>query len=213
MIIPQSISFGNCGDGPERPRISKLSGPLIDEGLLGGLAAVVYTYGFLAIEKTLMQEVSTPDLSDQFPQVRALELTLVNYGLIKQFGGPVVTIKCHEDNSLVKQAVSEPGQGRVIVVDGGGSLRRALLGDMLAEQAAKNGWAGLVINGVVRDVDEIAKTSLGVQALGHFPMKTEKLGVGQRDVVLYIGGATIAPGDYVYADNNGVIVSKEALLN
>ena len=113
----------------------------------------------------------------------------------------------------MKQAVSEPGQGRVIVVDGGGSLRRALLGDMLAEQAAKNGWAGLVINGVVRDVDEIAKTSLGVQALGHFPMKTEKLGVGQRDVVLYIGGATIAPGDYVYADNNGVIVSKEALLN
>ena len=159
-----------------------------------------------------MQDISTPDLSDEFPQVRALELTLVNYGLIKQFAGQVVTIKCHEDNSLVKQAVSEPGQGRVIVVDGGGSLRRALLGDMLAEQAANNGWSGLVINGVIRDVDEIAKTNLGVQALGHCPLKTEKLGMGQRDVVLHFGGAVIAPGDYVYADNNGVIVSKEALL-
>lgn len=159
-----------------------------------------------------MQKISTPDLSDEFPQVRALELTLVNYGLIKQFAGQVVTIKCHEDNSLVKQAVSEPGQGRVIVVDGGGSLRRALLGDMLAEQASDNGWSGLVINGVIRDVDEIAQTNLGVQALGHCPLKTEKLGVGQRDIVLHFGGAVIAPGDYVYADNNGVIVSKEALL-
>ncbi|MFK8047691.1 MAG: ribonuclease E activity regulator RraA [Halioglobus sp.] len=159
-----------------------------------------------------MQKISTPDLSDEFPQVRALELTLVNYGLIKQFAGQVVTIKCHEDNSLVKQAVSEPGQGRVIVVDGGGSLRRALLGDMLAEQASENGWSGLVINGVIRDVDEIAQTELGVQALGHCPLKTEKLGMGQRDVELHFGGAVIAPGDYVYADNNGVIVSKEPLL-
>jgi len=100
----------------------------------------------------------------------------------------------------------------VIVVDGGGSRRRALLGDMLAEKAAANGWAGLVIDGVIRDVDEIGETQLGVQALGTCPLKTEKLGVGQRDIALQIGGVLIAPGDYIYADNNGVIVSKRPLL-
>jgi regulator of ribonuclease activity A len=159
-----------------------------------------------------MSVISTPDLSDEAPEVRALELQFYNFGAIKQFGGRAVTIKCHEDNSLVKQCVGEAGAGRVIVVDGGGSQRRALLGDMLAEKAAANGWAGLVINGVIRDVDEIGQTNLGVQALGTCPIKTEKLGVGQRDIVIHMGGVDIAPGDYVYADNNGVIVSKRALL-
>jgi len=160
----------------------------------------------------MMSNVSTPDLSDEFPEVRAIELSWVNYGQIKQFAGQVVTIKCHEDNSLVKQAVSESGEGRVIVVDGGGSRRRALLGDMVAAQAADNGWAGIVINGVIRDVDEVAVTPLGVQALGHCPLKTEKLGAGQRDVTLHIGGVLVAPGDYVYADNNGILVSQRSLL-
>ena len=123
-----------------------------------------------------------------------------------------MTIKCHEDNSLVKQAVGEAGEGRVLVVDGGGSRRRALLGDMLAEQAASNDWAGLVIFGVIRDVDEIGATAVGVQALGTIPVKTEKLGVGQRDIPLSFGGVDILPGDYIYADNNGVLVSREALL-
>jgi len=159
-----------------------------------------------------MSVISTPDLSDEAPEVRALELQFYNFGAIKQFGGRAVTIKCHEDNSLVKQSVDEAGAGRVIVVDGGGSQRRALLGDMLADKAAANGWAGLVINGVIRDVDEIGQTNLGVQALGTCPIKTEKLGVGQRDIVIHMGGVDIAPGDYVYADNNGVIVSKRALL-
>ena len=159
-----------------------------------------------------MATISIPDLSDEAPEVSAIELPLVNYGAIKQFGGAAVTIKCHEDNSLVKQCVGEPGNGRVIVVDGGGSRRRALLGDMLAEKAAANGWAGLVIDGVIRDVDEIGATQLGVQALGTCPLKTEKLGVGQRDIALQIGGVLIAPGDYIYADNNGVIVSKRPLL-
>ncbi len=159
-----------------------------------------------------MTEISTPDLTDAAPQARAVELQFGNYGAIKQFGGKVVTIKCHEDNSLVKQAVGEPGEGRVIMVDGGGSLRRALLGDMLAEKAASNGWAGLVIYGVIRDVDEIGVTHLGVQALGTCPLKTEKLGVGQRDVPIAFGGVAINPGDYVYADNNGVIVSSTPLL-
>ena len=159
-----------------------------------------------------MASISTPDLTDEYPAARAIELQFNNYGKVLRFGGPVVTIKCHEDNSLVKEAVGEPGEGRVIVVDGGGSLRRALLGDMLAEKAASNGWAGLVINGVIRDVDEIGETDLGVQALGTTPLKTEKLGMGQRDVTIAFGGVTIEPGEYIYADNNGVIVSATALL-
>lgn len=159
-----------------------------------------------------MTKISTPDLSDKAPEALALELPWINYGQHRQFGGQAVTIKCHEDNSLVKQCVEESGQGRVIVVDGGGSRRRALLGDMLAEKAAANGWAGLVINGVIRDVDEIGHTPLGVIALGCCPIKTEKLGVGQRDIDIHIGGVAIAPGDYVYADNNGVLVSKRALV-
>lgn len=159
-----------------------------------------------------MTSFSTPDLSDEAPEALAIELPLVNYGAHSHFSGRAVTIKCHEDNSLVKACVGEAGEGRVIVVDGGGSRRRALLGDMLAEQAAANGWAGLVINGVIRDVDEIGATALGVQALGTVPLKTDKRGEGQRDIPLHVGGVVIAPGDYIYADNNGVLVSKKPLL-
>ena len=158
-----------------------------------------------------MSTLSTPDLSDNTPQARAIELQFTNYGGVQAFFGQVVTIKCYEDNSLVKQAVSEAGEGRVIVVDGGGSRRRALLGDMLAEQAASNDWAGLVIYGVIRDVDEIGAIALGVQALGSVPVKTEKLGVGQRDITVSFGGVHISPGDYLYADNNGVLVSSTPL--
>ena len=148
------------------------------------------------------------------PAVKEMQLGGFNnlFADVYMPGGQAVTIKCHEDNSLVKQCVAEPGEGRVIVVDGGGSLRRALLGDMLAELAASNGWAGLVINGAIRDVDEIAATAIGVQALGRCALKTEKLGVGQRDVPIAFGGVTIAPGDYVFADNNAVIVSPRPLL-
>ncbi len=109
-----------------------------------------------------------------------LELDLRNFGGVTEFFGEAVTVKCHEDNSLIRELVQSPGDGRVIVVDGGGSRRRALLGDMLAEKAAENGWAGLVINGVIRDVDQIGVTALGVQALGATPFKTDKLGVGQQ---------------------------------
>jgi len=156
--------------------------------------------------------VSTPDLSDDHPDaVQALQLELHNYGGVSQFSGQAVTIKCHEDNSLIKELVATPGLGRVIVVDGGGSRRRALLGDMLAEKAASNGWAGLVIDGVIRDVDQIGVTDLGVQALGTTPLKTEKLGVGQQQIALHIGGVTVHPGDWIYADNNGVLVASHEL--
>ncbi len=158
-------------------------------------------------------DISTPDIADEFPEdVQALALDLRNFGGIGQFSGEAVTIKCHEDNSLLKELVGTPGEGRVIVVDGGGSTRRALLGDMLAENAASNGWAGLVINGVIRDVDQVADTALGVQALGAIPLKTKKLGVGQQDIPVSFGGVTIHPGDHVYADNNGVLIARRKLL-
>ncbi|MEQ8516965.1 MAG: ribonuclease E activity regulator RraA [Chromatocurvus sp.] len=159
-----------------------------------------------------MQSVSTPDLTDANPQAQALELQWRSYGGIAGFSGPAVTIKCHEDNSLLKAAVSEPGEGRVLVVDGGGSLRRALLGDMLAETAARNGWSGFVIAGAVRDVDELAATAVGIKALGACPLRTDKRGEGQRDLAIVVGGVCVAPGDFIYADNNGVICSADALL-
>ena len=157
--------------------------------------------------------ICTPDIADEFPgDVQALELDFRNFGAISHFSGEAVTVKCHEDNSLVKALVGTPGNGRVIVVDGGGSRRRALLGDMLAEQAAEHGWSGLVINGVVRDVDRLAEIALGIQALGSIPLKTEKLGHGQQDIPLHLGGANIKPGDWIYADNNGVLVAQRKLL-
>jgi len=159
-----------------------------------------------------MSSISTPDLADANGEARAIELQFSNYGGRKSFAGQAVTIKCHEDNSLLKACVAEEGRSRVIIVDGGGSLRRALLGDMLAGKAAENGWAGVVINGAVRDVDEINGIELGVKALGCCPLKTDKLGVGQRDITVNIGGVEVSPGDYICADNNGVIVSDKPLL-
>ncbi|MFN2287441.1 MAG: ribonuclease E activity regulator RraA [Chromatocurvus sp.] len=155
--------------------------------------------------------VNTPDLSDAHPRARALELQWRSFGAVDAFSGPAVTIKCHEDNSLLKAAVSEAGEGRVLVVDGGGSLRRSLLGDMLAETAARNDWAGFVIAGAVRDVDALSKTAVGIKALGVCPIRTDKRGEGQRDVVVDLGGVSIAPGDFIYADNNGVLCSSVAL--
>lgn len=157
---------------------------------------------------------STPDLCDDYPElVRVLEPMMGNFGGRESFGGEVVTIKCHEDNSLVKEHAGNPGQGKVMVVDGGGSLRRALLGDMIAENAVKNGWEGLIIYGCVRDVDALASLDLGVQAIGCTPLKTDKRGIGDLNVPVTFGGVTFNPGDCVYADNNGVIVSNKPLGN
>ena len=154
----------------------------------------------------------TPDLCDAYPElVQVVEPMFANYGGRDSFGGQIVTIKCHEDNSLVKEQVDLSGQGKVLVVDGGGSLRRALLGDMLAEKAAKNGWEGIVVYGCIRDVDVIAQTDLGVQALASHPMKTDKRGIGDLNIPVSFGGVTFKPGDYLYADNNGIIVSPQAL--
>ena len=154
----------------------------------------------------------TPDLCDQYPHlVRVLEPMMRNYGGRKQFSGAIVTVKCFEDNSCVKQLVATAGQGRVLVVDGGGSMRRACLGDMLDAEACRNGWSGIVIYGCIRDVDEIAATDIGVQALAVHPMKTEKKNIGEIDIPVTFGGITFTPGDYLYADNNGVLVTSEPL--
>ena len=159
-----------------------------------------------------MASKSTPDLCDDYPElVRVLDPIFSNFGGRERFSGPLVTVKCFEDNSVVKELVGTPGEGRVLVVDAGGSMRRACLGDMLAEQASVNGWAGLVIYGCIRDVDEIMATDIGVQALGTHPMKTDKKGIGELGISVTFAGVTFSLGDYVYADNNGVIVSSQRL--
>jgi regulator of ribonuclease activity A len=159
-----------------------------------------------------MASKSTPDLCDDYPElVRVLDPIFSNFGGRERFSGPLVTVKCFEDNSVVKELVGTPGEGRVLVVDAGGSMRRACLGDMLAEQASVNGWAGLVIYGCIRDVDEIMATDIGVQALGTHPMKTDKKGIGELGMSVTFAGVTLSLGDYVYADNNGIIVSSQRL--
>lgn len=155
--------------------------------------------------------IVTPDLCDEYPEILAVDPGFHNFGGVDNFGGEIVTVKCFEDNSVVKEQVAFPGKGRVMVVDGGGSKRAALLGDMLAEKAASNGWAGLIIYGCIRDVDIIGRTELGVQALGTHPRKTEKHGVGQLNVPVKFGGVTFYPGHYVYADNNGIVVAEKPL--
>jgi regulator of ribonuclease activity A len=159
-----------------------------------------------------MASKSTPDLCDDYPElVRVLDPIFSNFGGRERFSGPLVTVKCFEDNSVVKELVGTPGEGRILVVDAGGSMRRACLGDMLAEQASVNGWAGLIIYGCIRDVDEIMATDIGVQALGTHPMKTDKKGIGELGISVTFAGVTFSLGDYVYADNNGIIVSSQRL--
>lgn len=154
----------------------------------------------------------TPDLCDAYPElITVLEPMFSNFGGRDSFGGEIVTLKCFEDNSLVRQQLEQAGKGKVLVVDGGGSLRCAMLGDMLADKAAKNGWEGIVLYGCVRDVDALAQTDVGVQALASHPRKSEKRGVGELNVPVTFAGVTFRPGEYLYADNNGVIVSPSPL--
>ncbi len=155
----------------------------------------------------------TPDLCDQYPElVRVFDPIFTNYGGKTSFGGEVVTIKCYEDNSLVKEQAGTDGRGKVLVVDGGGSLRKALLGDMIAENAVKNNWEGIIIFGCIRDVDAISVLDLGVQAVNSTPLKTEKRGIGDLNIQLQFAGVTVQPGEFIYADNNGVIVANKSLV-
>ena len=155
---------------------------------------------------------STCDLCDDFPDdVHVADPLFRDFGARAQFGGRIVTIKCHEDNSRVRDLVAEDGRGAVLVIDGGGSLRRALLGDQLAAKAVANGWEGILIFGAVRDVEALCTMDIGIKALGAIPVKTDKKGLGERDVPVRFAGVDFVPGEFVCADGNGVIVSAREL--
>ena len=142
---------------------------------------------------------------------RVLPPVFRSFGGVAAFAGPVTTVQCHEDNSLVKAAVESPGAGRVLVVAGGGSLRRALVGGNLAAAAARNGWAGVVVDGCVRDVAELQAAAVGLRALALVPLPTERRGEGQCDVAVQVQGVAVRPGDWLYADADGIVVSSQAL--
>ena len=141
---------------------------------------------------------------------RVLPPVFCDYGKRGRFAGAVSTVKCFEDNSFVKAALEEPGLGRVLVVDGGGSLRRALVGGNIAAGAAKNGWAGVVVDGCVRDSAELALCDIGIRALALVPMPTERRNLGQRDVALHIHGVSVLPGEWLVADEDGIVVMPKA---
>jgi regulator of ribonuclease activity A len=154
----------------------------------------------------------TADLCDEFSaELQVVAPVLRHFGGRARFAGPAATIKCFEDNSRVKEAVGEPGNGRVLVVDAGGSLRCAVLGDLLAKLATDNGWVGVVINGCIRDSTDMRTFELGVLALASIPLRSEKKGEGQRDVPIQVPGARVRPGDWVYVDEDGMVVAGRKL--
>jgi regulator of ribonuclease activity A len=156
--------------------------------------------------------IQTADLCDANEgHVHVVTPMFRSYGGRHAFGGPIVTLKVFEDNSLVRSALEGPGEGRVLVIDGGGSLRCALVGDQLAQLGVKNGWAGIVVYGCIRDSKAIGEMEIGVFALATHPQKSIKRGIGERDIPVTFGGTTFIPGQYVYADEDGVIVSARAL--
>lgn len=155
---------------------------------------------------------TTPDLYDAHENdVQVAEPLFRNYGGAARFSGSIATLKLHEDNSLVRTALETPGNGRVLVIDGGGSLRCALVGDQLAVLAAKNGWAGIVVNGCIRDSVEIGRMDIGIKALNTNPRKSVKKGAGDRDVPVTFAGVTFRPGEFVYADEDGLLVCARRL--
>jgi regulator of ribonuclease activity A len=154
----------------------------------------------------------TADLCDQFADsLQIVEPGLLDFGGLTAFSGAIATVKCHEDNSLVRGQLSQPGDGRVLVVDAGGSRRCAMLGDMLAALALDNGWAGVVMYGMIRDSHDIGRMALGVKALGVHPLKSEKRNAGQTDLDVRFHGVVFRPGEFVYADHDGIVVSAQPL--
>jgi len=156
--------------------------------------------------------LATADLYDQYGEALQIAAPIFrDYGGDIAFEGTVVTLKVFEDNSLVRSALEEPGDGRVLVVDGGGSLRCALVGDMLAELGRKNGWAGIVVYGCVRDAEVMSKMSIGIKALATNPRKSVKKGDGTRDVTLRFADLVVEAGQYLYADRDGIVIAKHKL--
>lgn len=155
--------------------------------------------------------LKTSDLCDACADARACALPFRGWGRRRAFAGAIRTIRCHEDIALMRDVVGQPGHGQVLVIDGGGSLARALFGDVMAEVASRNGWAGLVINGAIRDGVEIDGMDIGVKALGTVPRRGERTGEGAVDVPVTFGGITFTPGQRVVADDDGVIVLPPGL--
>ena len=154
---------------------------------------------------------TTPDSSDAYPDTQALAPILKNLGGKKTFWGKIETLQCPDDNSFVKELLNSEGKGKILVVDANGISTVALLGDMIAEAGVNNNWSGIVINGYVRDIDILGKLDIGVQALGTMPVRSEKKNQGQLGIDITFGGITFSRGNYIYADNNGLLLSKEKL--
>jgi len=154
---------------------------------------------------------STSDLFDEHADTAlSCETQFRQFGGVRSFSGPIATVRCHADNVLVREAVSEPGHGRVLVVDGGGLLRCALVGDKVAGLAAANGWAGIVVNACVRDTPALAGLAIGIKALGTNPRPSGKTGAGERDVPVAFGGVTFTPGALLWSDDDGIVVLPPA---
>src|SRR5689334_11684822 len=157
----------------------------------------------------MRQHINTADLYDERgEQLESFAVQFQNLGRHTHFDGPVRTIRCFEDNALVKSVLGTQGDGAVLVVDGQGSLRTALMGDMIAESAVENDWAGVIIYGAIRDREAIARLPLGVKALGSNPRKSSKTGSGEVDVELVIDGVHIRPGVMIYSDPDGILVER-----
>lgn len=160
---------------------------------------------------------ATTDLCDDNPasledgSLQVLPPVFHHFGKRARFAGPAATLKVHEDNALVRATLETQGEGRVLVVDGGSSLRRALVGGQLGLLAQNNGWAGVIVDGCVRDSAELALCDVGVMALATHPQRSAREGVGKRDVAVQIGGVAVYPGDWIYADADGVLVAKRKL--
>jgi regulator of ribonuclease activity A len=157
-----------------------------------------------------MASPSTCDLLDERPELGCCVAPLRSFGGRREFSGEIATVSCFEDNVVMREVLAEPGNGRVLVVDGGGSVAIALLGDAMAKRAADDGWAGLVLNAAVRDVEALAKVDLGLLALAGVPRRSRKDGVGAANVPVTFGGATFQPGGTVWCDADGVVVGPPA---
>jgi regulator of ribonuclease activity A len=153
----------------------------------------------------------TADLVDDIgPDVRSCDVQFRQFGARTQFAGPITTVRCLQDNALLKSVLSTPGEGGVLVIDGAGSLHTALVGDVIAELAHSSGWAGLIVYGAVRDAAALRDIDLGIKALGTNPRKSGKTGAGERDVTVDFGGVTFVPGDMAYSDDDGIVVVAAA---
>lgn len=149
----------------------------------------------------------TADLVDDIgPEVRSCDVQFRQFGGRNEFAGRIATVRCFQDNALLKSVLSEPGDGRVLVIDGAGSLHTALVGDLIAELGRSNGWAGLIVNGAVRDAATLRTLQIGIKALGTNPRKSTKTGTGKRDVVVELGGVEFRPGEVAHSDDDGIVV-------